>query len=242
MVIRKNGWTALVLATALTCGGMVQAQSPGNQAVRTDTPGSKPAQRAAQRVNAALTVVQQLATEPRMKELLQKATGVFIVPSYGRAALGIGANGGAGVLMLHRPDGTWTGPAFYDLGGLTLGLQAGAEGGAIALVLNNDKAVSEFMKKNNFSVNAEAGLTVVNWSKLANATAGAGDVVVWSATKGLFGDAVAIGLHDIRYNQNITNVYYKRALWPQDIADGAVSSPQAQPLQQALSQASNASK
>lgn len=242
MAIWKNGGTALALITALSCAGLAQAQPPDGETARPGMPGSKPAQRAAQRVSAALTVVHQLEAEPRMKELLQNAKGVFIVPTYGRAALGIGANGGAGVLVLHRNDGSWTGPAFYDLGGLTVGLQAGAEGGAIAMVLNNEKAVSEFMKKNNFSLSAEAGLTVVNWSKVANATAGNGDIVAWSGTKGLFGDAIAVGLHDIRFNQSITNIYYQRALWPQDIADGTVTNPQAQPLQQALFQASGATK
>ncbi|MYM76239.1 hypothetical protein GTP56_29185, partial [Duganella sp. FT134W] len=191
-----------------------------------------------ERVTDAMRVVRQLEAEPRMKQLLQQAKGVLIVPAYGRAALGVGAHGGAGLLLLKRADGSWSGPAFYDLGGLTVGLQAGAEGGALAMVLNNDKAVGEFMKKNNFSLSAAAGLTVFNWSKLAQGTAGNGDVVAWGATKGLFGDAVTVGLNDIRYNQSLTNAYYGRALSPKDIADGSVSNPQAQPLQQALGQAS----
>ncbi|MYM76313.1 hypothetical protein GTP56_29650, partial [Duganella sp. FT134W] len=119
-----------------------------------------------ERVTDAMRVVRQLEAEPRMKQLLQQAKGVLIVPAYGRAALGVGAHGGAGLLLLKRADGSWSGPAFYDLGGLTVGLQAGAEGGALAMVLNNDKAVGEFMKKNNFSLSAAAGLTVFNWSKL----------------------------------------------------------------------------
>jgi len=98
---------------------------------------------------------------------------------------------------------------------------------ALAMVLNNDKAVGEFMQKNNFSLSAEAGLTVVNWSRLAQGSAGTGDVGAWSGAKGLFGDAVAVGVNDIRYNQARTNAYYGRALSPADIADGSVSNPQA---------------
>lgn len=242
MAIWKNRGSALAMVAALSYGALVQAASPGGGTGRIDHPSSKPSQRAEQRVNASLTVVRQLQADPQMKELLHKSKGLFVVPTYGRAAFGIGANGGAGVLVLHRSDGTWSGPAFYNLGGLTLGLQAGAEGGAIALILINDRAVSEFMKKHNFTLSADTGLTVVNWSKLANATAGTGDVVAWSSTKGLFGDAIAIGLHDIRFNQGVTNAYYKRTLWPQDIAEGNVSNPQAQSLQQALSQATNVAK
>ena len=199
--------------------------------------GAKPAQRASQRVSDALSVVRQLEAEPRMKQLLQQAKGVLIVPSYGRAALGVGAHGGAGLLLLKRSDGGWSGPAFYDLGGLTVGLQAGAEGGPMALVLNNEKAVNEFMKKNNLALSADAGLTVLNWSRLAQGTAGTGDVVAWSGTRGLFGDVAAVGINDIRFNQSLTNAYYGRTLSPREIAAGTVSNPQSEPLQQALGQA-----
>lgn len=204
--------------------------------------GAKPAQRASQRVSDALSVVRQLEAEPRMKQLLQQAKGVLIVPSYGRAALGVGAHGGAGLLLLKRSDGSWSGPAFYDLGGLTVGLQAGVEGGPVALVLNNEKAVNEFMKKNNLALSADAGLTVLNWSRLAQGTAGTGDVVAWSGTKGLFGDVAAVGVNDIRFNQSLTNAYYGRTLSPREIAAGTVSNPQAEPLQQALGQAATTAR
>lgn len=225
---------ALTMVAALACCQVAAAQRGAQSTER----ASRPAQNANQRVADAMNVVRQLEAEPRMKQLLQQAKGVLIVPSYGRAALGVGAHGGAGLLLLKRADGSWSGPAFYDLGGLTVGLQAGVEGGPIAMVLNNDKAVSEFMKKNNFALSAEAGLTILTWSKLAQGTAGTGDVVAWTGTKGLFGDAVTVGLNDIRFNQSLTNAYYGRALWPKDIAEGSVSNPQAQPLQQALGQAS----
>lgn len=234
---------AALVAFVATMGlfGAAFAHPAADQQDKTDF-AAKPAQSATRRVSDALGVVRQLEAEPHMKRLLQQAKGVLIVPSYGRAALGVGAHGGAGLLLLKRADGAWSGPAFYDLGGLTLGLQAGAEGGAIAMVLNNDKAVNEFMKKNNFSLSAEAGLTVVNWSRLAQGSAGTGDVVAWSGTKGLFGDAVAVGVNDIRFNQALTNAYYGRTLSPRDIADGSVSNPQAQPLQQALGQASTVTR
>lgn len=220
-------------------GGSASQTGESARSGRSDTGnlGAKPAQRASQRVSDALSVVRRLEAEPRMKQLLQQAKGVLIVPSYGRAALGVGAHGGAGLLLLKRSDGTWSGPAFYDLGGLTVGLQAGAEGGPLALVLNNEKAVNEFMKKNNLALSADAGLTVLNWSRLAQGTAGTGDVVAWSGTKGLFGDVAAVGVNDIRFNQSLTNAYYGRTLSPREIAAGTVSNPQAEPLQQALGQA-----
>lgn len=235
---RKHA-AACACAAALALCGAAQAQAPAPATERAQADlVAKSQQSAAGRVTAALEVVPQLEAEPRMKQLLQQAKGILIVPKFGRAALGVGAQGGAGLLLLKRADGSWSGPAFYDLGGLTVGLQAGGEGGAIAMVLNNDKAVAEFMKRTNFSLSAEAGLTVINWSKLAMGTAGTGDVVAWSGTKGLFGDAVAIGLTGVRFNERLTNAYYGRTLAPKDITSAGLNNAQAKPLQEALGRAS----
>ena len=227
---------AACLFMLLASGGAV-AQSDSKQSSAPDL-ASKAMESANKRVEAAIPVVHQLQADARIQPLLQQAKGMLIIPSYGRAALGVGAQGGGGLLLVRRPDGSWSGPAFYNLGGLTLGLQAGAEAGPIVMVLNNDKAINAVMKKNNFSLNAAAGLTVVNWRKMAQGTVGIGDVVAWSGTKGLFGDVVAVGLSDIRFNQQLTDAFYGRSLSPKDFAAGNIEDPHALPLQQALSEAS----
>ena len=214
---------AACLFMLLASGGAV-AQSDSKQSSAPDL-ASKAMESATKRVDAAIPVVHQLQTDERMQPLLQQAKGMLIIPSYGRAALGVGAQGGGGLQLVRRPDGSWSGPAVYNLGGLTLGLQAGAEAGSSVMVLNNDKAVNTVMKKNNFSLNAAAGLTVINWSKMAQGTVGIGDVV-------------AVGLSDIRCNPHLTNAFYGRSLSPKDFAAGTMEDPHALPLQQALSEAS----
>lgn len=233
-----RGVRILVTGVCLAAG-MLPAVVNGAGQTETST---RPAQRATERVSEAMAIVRQLEATPAMKQFLQNSKGVLLVPKYGRAALGVGAHGGGGLLMLKQADGSWRGPAFYDLGGLTLGFQAGIEAGPVALVLNNDKAVQEFMKKNNFSLSADAGITVVNWSRMSQQAAGTGDVIAWSSTKGLFGDALAIGINDVRYNEQLTNAYYERSLTPADVAAGSVHSPRASPLQQALARAATAAK
>jgi lipid-binding SYLF domain-containing protein len=178
--------------------------------------------------------VQRMLQEPRMRELLQQARGVFLVPRYGRAALGVGASGGTGVLLMKRADGQWSDPAFYNIGGISAGAQVGAEAGAIALVLNNEKAVNRFMQKNQFSLNAGAGLTLVNWSKIAQGSLGDGDVVVWSGTKGLYGSLVSVGVSDIRYSEKLTGAYYRQDVAVADVLAGKYSNPHSQTLKQTL--------
>lgn len=223
------------LATAQSTSS---GSSAGTRSDAATQAGSKAETNAMQHVNDAIAVVHRMEAEPGMSNLLQQARGVFIVPTYGRAALGVGGSGGAGVLLVKR--GTrWSDPAFYNIGGISVGLQAGAEGGPIALVLNNDKAVNSFMQKNNFSLSADAGLTIVNWSKAAQGGAGTGDIVAWSGTKGLFGSA-AIGINDVRYNQNATSAYYRQTVaTAADVINGRVSNPQSDALKQALAATSS---
>jgi lipid-binding SYLF domain-containing protein len=222
----------------LMAAGAAIAQDPyGTATPATATAASAAAASdatAIKHVNDANAVVQKMLQETHMKEVLRQAKGVFIMPTYGKAALGVGASGGAGVLLVKLPDGMWSDPAFYNSGGISAGVQVGAEGGAVALVLNNDKAVNKFMQKNVFSLNANAGLTVVNWSKVAEGTLGDGDVIAWTDTKGLYGNLVSVGVTDIRYNQKMTSAYYHQPITVADALAGKHTNANADTLKQTL--------
>jgi SH3 domain-containing YSC84-like protein 1 len=227
----------------LASGGVALAQTSTTtrQSSTTTTPSARAETAAAKHVTDAVDVVNRMAAESGMGNLLKQAKGVYIVPTYGRAALGVGVSGGTGVMLARQANGSWSDPAFYNTGGLSIGAQAGAEGGPIALVLMNDKAVNSFKQKNKFSLSADAGLTVVNWAKTAQGTAGTGDVVAWAGTKGLFGNVATIAIKDIRFNQKNTNAYYGKAVTMQDIIDGKVSSAESASLKQALATAAGGS-
>ena len=77
-------------------------------------------------ISKAVQVVQEMKSEPRVTEALARAKGVFIMPTYGRGALGVGVQGGSGVLLVRQGEKRFSGPVFYNMGGISLGLQAGA--------------------------------------------------------------------------------------------------------------------
>ena len=211
-----------------------RSAAAGQAAHGTDNDAATRRQQAAvKHVSDAVGVVHTMSNETGMPALLGRARGVFIVPTYGRAALGVGGAGGAGVLMVRQADGAWGNPVFFDTGGLSIGLQAGVEGGPIALVLLNQKAVDSFRNRNNFSLSADAGLTVVNFARMAQGST-AGDVVAWSGSKGLFGNAATVGINDVRYNQRLTEAYYGKPMTALQAIDSKETNAQADALRKVL--------
>src|SRR5271156_3316117 len=59
-------------------------------------------------------------------DMLGRAKAVLIVPSLWRAGFFLGGSGGSGVLLAKGTDGSWSAPAFYGVGGGSIGFQIGA--------------------------------------------------------------------------------------------------------------------
>lgn len=225
--------TLLMLAWALPATAAATAAAGQTGRTTDSDTATRRHQTAVKHISDAVGVVHTMSNETGMPALLGRARGVFIVPTYGRAALGVGGAGGAGVLMARRADGAWGNPAFFDIGGLSIGLQAGAEGGPLAFVLLNQKALDSFRNRNNFSLSADAGLTVVNFARMAQGST-AGDVVVWSGNKGLFGNAATVGVNDVRYNQRLTEAYYGKPMTALQAIDSTETNAQADALRKVL--------
>lgn len=228
---------AIVVCTVASAGGAAPPrhgatpfpQAPDSSAAAENTAGT-----ALRLVNEAVVAVRALEAEPRMRQRLRTAKGIFLIPNYARAAVGVGASAGTGILLVRLPDGTWSQPAFYRTGGLSIGAQLGAEGGPLAMLLNNDKAVSKFRQNNMFSLSADAGLTVLNWAKLAQSAVGEGDVIAWAGTSGLYGNVATVGLNGIRFNPTLTNAYYQGGITVDDALSGRVPDPHGNSLKNAL--------
>lgn len=181
----------------------VHAASPAAESAKNEAENRAEAQ---ETIAEAVKVAQKMVSDPEVAKLLKQSKGVLIVPHYVRAGLIVGGQGGKGVLLFHR-DGKWTSPMLYRIGGISLGLEAGVEAGSFAMLLMNDKAASRAMTDNNFALNADAGLTVVNYSARKQVGAQKGDLVFWTDTKGAFVGA-SISLTDIGFDTGENEAYY----------------------------------
>lgn len=185
-------------ATILSCVliGPAWAQSAGGS----DAAGAQ------QVIAESANAIHELRSNNDFASLLKKAKGIFIVPELVKGAAILGGSGGTGVL-LDRNDGHWSDPAFLTIGSISIGAQAGGKAGAVVTFLMTDKAVADFTKSNNLSLNGNANLTVVNWSPNGQGSIGKGDVVVWSGASGLFA-GLDISGSDVHADISYDRAYY----------------------------------
>ena len=78
-------------------------------------------------------------------DFLGRAKAILIVPNLWRAGFFIGGSGGSGVLLAKGPDGSWSAPAFYGIGGGSFGLQIGAEMQELLLFVLTDGGLDKLM-------------------------------------------------------------------------------------------------
>ena len=180
----------------------------------------------------AVHAVKRAKSDQHFADLMKQAKGVFVMPNLVKGAAIVGGQGGQGVLLA-RHGTRWSDPAFLSTGSISIGAQGGGEAGPVVMLLMSDKALNDFVDANNFSLNANAGLTIVNYSARGQAGVGKGDIVVWSGEKGALAGASISG-SDITQNQTADRNFYGRPVTTKDIIDGHVSSTAAAPLRDAL--------
>ncbi|MBW4023907.1 MAG: lipid-binding SYLF domain-containing protein [Proteobacteria bacterium] len=173
----------------------------------------------------ATKAVQDMKSDSHFANLMTKCKGMFIIPSMGKGGFIIGGKGGQGVLVRRTSNG-WSEPAFLTLGSISLGAQAGGSGGETIMLLMTSKAMHDFTQANNFSLGANAGLTVVNYSAKGQAPVGKGDVIIWSNKSGAFAGAT-VSATDITSNKPEDKNFYGKSVSTTQIIKGKVQHQQA---------------
>lgn len=168
----------------------------------------------------AKTVVNKMKNDQGIPGALSTAKALYIVPDYGKGSLVAGVQGGQGVLFTQNA-GEWGSPVFYNTGAISLGAQAGIEVGEIAFLLMTDEALDAFRNDGKFALNADAGLTIADWSAQARETIGEGgnDVILWSDTEGVFAGG-AISVSKIFADDDANEAYYGKEVSVADVIDG----------------------
>jgi lipid-binding SYLF domain-containing protein len=121
------------------------------------------------------------------RDLLAKAEAVAVFPDVIKAGFIIGGRGGRGVIS-RRVAGGWSAPAFFKMGGGSIGLQIGASSTDFVLLFMNQEAIKGLLD-DKFEMGGEgsvaAGPVGRSASATTNATLDAG-ILSYSRSKGLF--------------------------------------------------------
>lgn len=168
--------------------------------------------------------------------LMKRARAIMIFPSLLKGAFFLGGEGGSGVLLVRRPDNSWSYPAFYTLGSVSFGLQIGGQSSAAVLLVMNDKALRALLEDQvKLGGDLSAAVGPVGAGIAASATTSFGeDMYTYSTTKGLFIGASLEGAIIAR-REDWNGDFYNGVVAPAEIVmQDKVSNAKADPLRALL--------
>jgi lipid-binding SYLF domain-containing protein len=170
------------------------------------------------------------------RKRLDESRAVIIVPNFYRAGLLFGGAGGAGVMLARNPDGTWTNPAFINVGAASIGLQVGFSAAEMIIFVTNDRALVN-IANSNLRVGGNASLAIATLGGEYSGSTGIGaenDYIAYSRAVGLYGSLSLEGA-SLEVRGDLTERYYGRPAGLESIlVENKLSNPASLPIQQTL--------
>lgn len=192
-------------------------------------------------VNKATESVKRFAADPDMqwfRNNIGNAKGILIVPVSVKGGFIIGGSGGVGVFLDRGEADDWSYPAFYQLGSITFGLQAGGDVSEIAMLVMSEKGRNALLTTE-FKLGGD--VSVAAGPVGAGAKALTADVVAFSRTKGGVFAGLNIEGSVVNPKENWNSLYYGQPVTPSQIlVSRTVTNPKADPLREAVASASEA--
>jgi len=197
--------SALLGAALVLCLGPTgtRAHHADTRTVSTQTEGkSKPplkrANDAGRHARQATQVFNQVMAVPDKaipKELLQRAEAIAVFPGVLRAAFIVGGRKGQGVISRRTPTG-WSAPAFFNLGGGSIGAQIGAASTDFVLLFMNEGALRGLLE-DKFEIGGEASIAAGPVGRTVSASTNMtldAAILSYSRSKGAFIGAAVKGV------------------------------------------------
>jgi len=176
---------------------------------------------AEQSAKAARVFDQIMGTRERSipGDLLDRAEAVAVFPGVLKGGFIVGGRGGSGVIS-RRVAGGWSAPAFFDLGGGSVGLQIGVASTDYILLFMNERAVDSLLN-DKFEIGGEGSAAAGPVGRSASASTDArlnAQILSYSRSKGAFAGLELKGVVIKPDNEDNLQVYGMNA---RDILTGA---------------------
>jgi lipid-binding SYLF domain-containing protein len=182
---------AFAASSVLPLNASTRQEERERKAVRPSANASPKQQKdATKKAESASRVFDQVMGAPDRsipKELLDRAEAVAVFPGMLKAGFVVGGRGGSGVIS-RRVTGGWSAPAFFKMGGASVGLQIGAARTDLVLLFMNADALKGLLEDKlevGGEASAAAGPVGRTASASTNLTLDAG-ILSYSRSKGLF--------------------------------------------------------
>jgi lipid-binding SYLF domain-containing protein len=175
-----------------------------------------------------------------MQKNFKKAKGLLIIPDFLKAGFIFGGSGGSGVLLvLNEKTGKWSEPAFYTIGGASVGLQIGAEKSEVIMMVMTTRGL-ESLYSSSFKLGGAASIAagpVGITAEGATAQNLSADFLSFARSKGAFA-GISLEGAVLKVSDKSNKAYYGKPVRPVDIiVKRSVSNPKSAELRAAAAKA-----
>ena len=166
---------------------VVLSSSPAITTAKDDANSTK---NEVKKMHAAEAVLKASVSAPDKgipRNLLEKAECVGVFPDVKKGAFIVGGEGGKGVFTCRTTSGM-SGPAFFKIGGPSIGWQAGFQEADLVLLIMNKEGVNKLLK-DRFTIGGEASAAAGPVGRTAQAGTDIlmhAQILSWSRSRGLF--------------------------------------------------------
>jgi len=173
-----------------------------------------------ERIHNAANVLKDFAAmkESIPHKLLEKYSGIVIIPHMINAGFGIGGKRGKGVAMVKLDDGKWSDPVFVTLTGGSFGLQIGVQSVDLVLVFHH-RGVLTKVKNGDFTIGGDISAAAGPVGRSGTAStdyALRAEVYSYSRARGLFA-GITINGANLSIDKTADANFYGDTLNSQDI-------------------------
>lgn len=158
--------------------------------------------------------------------LLERAYGIAVIPGMTKLAFFLGGRYGRGVLVVRKPDGSFSDPVFISMTGGSFGWQWGVQSADIVLVFTTPKGI-EGISGGKVTLGADASVAAGPVGRQASAATDASfkaEVYSYSRSRGVFA-GLALDGTVISIDDEADAAFYKKpGVASADIFGGSVTS------------------
>ena len=173
---------------------------------------TKDAARHAGEAAETFTEIMNVKDKAIPKEMIDAAEAIAVFPGVIKAAFLIGGRGGQGVIS-RRVKGSWSAPAFFNIGGGSFGPQIGAQKTDYVLLIMNESGLNGLLK-DKFELGGEASIAAGPVGREAAASTNPrldAGILSYSRSKGAFVGAALKGAVITPDNDLNEAIYGKKA-------------------------------